>query len=123
MTIVYLIIAIVFESGWALTMKMSDGFSRWGYAGATVALYLLSVVFLALATRKMELGVAYAIWAGSGVALIAIAGVFLFKEPISVAKGVSIALIIAGIVGLQLSGVGHGTAANAELREPSPSAP
>lgn len=108
MTIIYLIIAILFESGWALTMKMSDGFSRWGYAAATVALYLLSVAFLALATRKMELGVAYAIWAGSGVALIAIASAFLFKEPISLVRGVSIALIIAGIIGLQLSGAGHG---------------
>lgn len=91
-------------------MKLSDGFTRWGYAAATVVLYLLSVVFLALAVRKMELGVAYAIWAGSGVALIAMASVFLFKEPISLAKAASIALIIAGIVGLQLSGAGHGAA-------------
>lgn len=114
MTMLYLIIAILFESGWALTMKMSDGFSRWGYAAATVVLYLLSVVFLALATRRMELGVAYAIWAGSGVALIAIAGVFLFKEPVSLVKGASIALIVAGIVGLQLSGA-HGAPTPADV--------
>lgn len=108
MTTIYLLCAIVLEVGWALTMKMSDGFTRLGYAAATIVLYILSMVFLSLAMRKLDLGIAYAIWAGSGVALIAIAGVFLFKEPFSLGKGVSIALIVAGIIGLQLSGAGHG---------------
>lgn len=88
-------------------MKMSDGFSRLGYAAATIVLYLLSVIFLSLAMKKLDLGIAYAIWAGSGVALIAIAGVILFKEPFSLAKALSIGLIVTGIVGLQLGGA-HG---------------
>jgi len=107
MTIFYLALAIVFEVGWALSMKKSEGFTKGGYVAATVAMYLLSVVFLALASRKMEIGVAYALWAGTGVALIAVGGMWLFDESVSVVKFASIALIVAGIVGLQLSGGGH----------------
>jgi len=105
---IYLVLAVVFEVGWALAMKQSEGFSKFRYAAATVVMYLLSVFFLALATKKLDIGVAYALWAGSGVALIAIAGVLLFKEPFTAAKAVSIGLIICGIVGLQFSGAaGH----------------
>ena len=70
-------------------------------------MYLLSVVFLALATRKMDIGVGYAIWAGSGVALIAIVGMLYFKEPATALKFVSLALIGAGIVGLSVARAGH----------------
>lgn len=107
MTWLYLIVAIVFEVGWALTMKLSDGLSKLPYAAATAVLYLLSVVFLSLATRKMDVGVAYAIWAGSGAALIALAGIAFFKEPVGALKLVSVALVCAGIVGLGVSGGGH----------------
>ena len=107
MVYVWLIVAILFEAGWAVAMKLSDGFTRVGPAAATVVMYLLSVVFLALAVKRIELGVAYAIWAGSGAALIALAGILYFKEPISAAKAAYLLLIIAGIVGLQLSSVGN----------------
>ncbi len=109
MTILYLVLAIVFEAGWAISMKLSHGFTRVGPAAATVVLYLASVVFLSLAAKKLDLGLAYAIWAGAGVVLIATAGVVYFKEPVSMLKVVSVGLIAAGIVGLNLSGVGHGT--------------
>lgn len=107
MTILYLALAIVFEVGWALCMKKSEGFTRAGYVAATIAMYLLSVVFLALASKKMEIGVAYALWAGTGVALIAVGGMWLFNESASAIKLVSIGLILIGIVGLQLAGGGH----------------
>ncbi|MBL0922170.1 MAG: multidrug efflux SMR transporter [Phycisphaerales bacterium] len=107
MTILFLALAVAFEVGWALSMKKSEGFTRVNWAAATVAMYLLSVVFLALASKKMEIGVAYALWAGSGVALIAVGGVWLFGESMNLAKAASIALIVAGIVGLQLAGGGH----------------
>lgn len=107
MTYLYLSIAIVFEVGWAIAMKLSKGFSRPGPAAATVVMYLLSVVFLSLAARKLEIGVAYAVWAGTGAALIALAGIAYFKEPASLLKMVSVGLIVIGIVGLQLAG-GHG---------------
>lgn len=107
MTILYLALAIVFEVGWALCMKKSDGFTKAGFAAATVAMYLLSVVFLALASKKMEISVAYALWAGTGVALIAVGGMWFFNESVSFVKLASIGLILLGIVGLQLANGGH----------------
>lgn len=107
MTYLYLALAIVFEVGWAIAMKVSDGFTKPRAVAATVVMYLLSVVFLALATKKMDIGIGYAIWAGSGVALIAVAGVVYFKEPMSALKVASLALIVAGIAGLQIAGGGH----------------
>lgn len=98
----YLVLAIVFEAGWAIAMKMSEGFSRPRAAMATVVMYVLSLVFLTLATRKMEVGTTYAIWAGAGATIIAAAGVVWFGEGVSVGKVVSVALIVAGIAGLQL---------------------
>jgi small multidrug resistance pump len=103
----WLSLAILFEVGWALAMKLSQGFSRLGPTIATIVMYLLSVLFLAIATRRMDIGVAYAIWAGSGVALIAIAGMAYFKEPVSAVKIASIAVIVVGIVSLQVSSGGH----------------
>jgi multidrug transporter EmrE-like cation transporter len=103
MTYFHLTLAILFEVGWALTMKLSQGFTRHTYTAATIVMYLLSVVFLALATRKMDIGTGYAIWAGSGAALIAIAGMTCFKEPVSALKIVSLLLIVAGIAGIQLA--------------------
>ncbi len=107
MTGVWLVLAIGFEVGWALAMKVSDGFRRPVPTAATVVMYLLSVVFLALATRRLDIGVGYAIWAGSGVALIAVAGILYFREPVTAVKVISLGLIVSGIVGLQLSGGGH----------------
>lgn len=107
MTYLWLTLAIVFEVGWAISMKLSHGLTRLWPTVATVVMYLLSVVFLALATKKMEIGVAYATWAGAGVTLIAAAGVVYFKEPLTAMKAASIALVVLGIVGLQVAGGGH----------------
>lgn len=102
MTILYMLIAIGFETGWAVAMKASDGLTRPAAAAMTIVCYLLSVVFLALAARRLELSMAYAIWAGSGVALVALSSVVLFRESLSVGKMISIGLIVAGIVGVHL---------------------
>jgi quaternary ammonium compound-resistance protein SugE len=107
MQYLFLVLAIILEAGWAIGMKLSHGFSRPWPAAATIVMYILSLVFLALATRKMPIGPTYAVWAGAGAVLIAIAGVVYFKEPFSIAKSASILLIVAGIVGLQLAGGGH----------------
>jgi len=106
MTYLWLALAIVFEVGWAIAMKLSEGLTKIGPTIATIVMYLLSVVFLALATKRMEVGPAYAIWAGSGAALIAIAGMIYFKEPVTAMKIISLGLIVLGIAGLQLAG-GH----------------
>lgn len=107
MIYVWLSVAIVFEVGWAVAMKLSNGFTRPAATAATIVMYLLSVVFLALATKRMDVGVAYATWAGAGVALIAIIGMTYFKEPASAFKIVSIGLIVLGIAGLQFARGGH----------------
>lgn len=106
MVYLWLSLAVAFEVGWAVSMKLSKGFTRPGPVVATVIMYLLSVVFLSRATRTIDIGVGYAIWAGGGVALIATIGMVYFKEPVSALKIASLALVVLGIVGLGLSGVG-----------------
>ena len=103
MTYLYLAIAIAAESGWAIAMKLSDGMRRPGPAVATVVLYILSLVFLALAVRRLDLGTTYAIWAGAGAAIIALAGHYYFGEAANAGKVVSLGLIIVGIIGLRFS--------------------
>ncbi|MFN0131291.1 MAG: DMT family transporter [Phycisphaerales bacterium] len=103
MTYVYLALAILCEAGWAIGMKASHGLSRPLPTAITAVLYILSLIFLALATRRLDLGTTYAIWAGLGAVLIAIAGVVAFSESVSPLKVASIAFIIIGVVGLQLA--------------------
>ena len=100
---VFLILAILFETSWALGMKWSQGFTRLGPSLVTVILYGLSLVFLTLATRRGDVGTMYAVWAGCGAALIALAGVFVFKEPFSLLRGLSLLLIILGVMGVNLA--------------------
>lgn len=107
MNTLYLVLAILLEAGWAICMKLSNGFAHRGYSAATAVMYILSLVFLTLATRKMDIGVGYAIWAGCGVALIALYGITALREPVTLVKVGSLALIIVGIVGLSLSRGGH----------------
>jgi multidrug transporter EmrE-like cation transporter len=107
MVYLWLALAVVFEVGWAMSMKLSDGFSKLAFTVATVVMYLLSVIFLALATKKMDIGTGYAIWAGCGVAMIAIIGMVYFKEPVTALKLVSLGLVVAGIVGLNIATGGH----------------
>ncbi len=107
MTALWLILAILSEVGWAVAMKCSSGFSRLVPSVITVIMYGLSVVFLALAAKRMEVGTAYAIWAGCGVTLTAVAGMIWLGEPMTALKLASIVLIGVGIFGLQIAGGGH----------------
>lgn len=99
----YLIIAIVFEVGWAIAMKKSDGLSKLPWTVAFGLMYLLSAAFLALATKKLDIGLAYAMWAGVGMAMIAIFGIVFLKEPAGALRVVSLALVLIGVVGLKMS--------------------
>jgi len=101
---IYLGFAIVFEVGGTTAMKLSDGFSKLLPSGLLIIFYTASFVLMALALKKLEVGMTYAIWAGVGTALIAVIGVLYFKEPMNLLKMISIALIIAGVIGLNLSG-------------------
>jgi len=106
MTFVYLSLAIVFEVTWAIGIKLMSNFKppiQWRTLIVTLAAYLLSLGFLMLSVRRMNIGTAYAIWAGSGAAIIALIGVLHFHEPRSTFKMISLLLVVAGVVGLNLS--------------------
>jgi multidrug transporter EmrE-like cation transporter len=114
MTYAYLALAIVFEVGWAIGIKVNRGFApplKPLPIAATFLMYILSFVFLALAARRMDIGMAYAIWAGLGAALIALIGIVYYHEPATALKIVSLVLVVAGVAGLNLAGGGHGPAA------------
>jgi small multidrug resistance pump len=98
----FLAIGIVFEVLGTVCMKFADGFTKLWPSVLVFLFYGLSLVSLVFVLKKLEVGIAYAIWAGCGTALIAVIGIIWFKEPVSIIKVVSITLIIAGIVGLEM---------------------
>ncbi|TCS33515.1 quaternary ammonium compound-resistance protein SugE [Paucimonas lemoignei] len=98
-----LLFAGVLEIVWLILFKQSEGFSRWGYAGAGLAVSLLSFGLLGWTLKTLPVGTAYAIWTGIGAAGGAIVGILLYGEPATAMRLACIALIIAGIVGLKLA--------------------
>lgn len=105
---IYLAGAIVFEVGGTISMKLSDGFTHTLPAIATYTFYGICFWLLAIALKTIEVSTAYAIWSGLGTALIATIGIVVFKEELNFFKVASLCLIIAGVVGLQLSSQAHG---------------
>lgn len=105
---VYLVFAIVFEVAATSFMKASQGLTRWQPTAAMLALYIVSFSLLTLAARSISISVVYAIWSGLGTALITLVGAVYFGEPGTPAKYLWIGVITAGVVGLNLSGGGHG---------------
>ncbi|AQR94706.1 DMT family transporter [Clostridium saccharoperbutylacetonicum] len=103
MSWIYLILAITFEILGTTLMKLSDGFSNVKYAIAMLILYVLSLSMLTLALKKLEIGIAYAIWSGVGIVLLSIIGVIFFKESINLPKIIFVSFILIGTIGLNLS--------------------
>jgi quaternary ammonium compound-resistance protein SugE len=102
---VALVAAGLFETAFAVCLKLSDGLRElWPTVGFAVAA-LASFGLLMLALRELDAGPAYAVWTGIGAAGAAAAGMIFLGDTVSVVKLVSIALILAGVVGLNLSGV------------------
>ena len=99
----YLALAIIFEVGGTTSMKLSEGLTKPLFSVLIFVLYGFSFVLFALALKKLDLGLSYAIWAGIGTAAIALIGYIWFKEPMGAVKVGSIALIIIGVVGLNLA--------------------
>ena len=98
-----LILAGLLEIGWAIGLKYTEGFTRTVPSMLTVAAMLASVVLLSFAMKSLPVGTAYAVWVGVGAVGTAILGIFLFGESAGAARLASLALIVAGIVGLKLS--------------------
>ena len=99
---IMLILAGIFEVTWACAMKFSNGFTVLLPSVITVAGYIASAIFLALALKQLPLGTAYAMWTGFGIIGTSVLGVLLFHERLSVLQVVCIVLIVIGIVGLKL---------------------
>ena len=99
-----LVLAGLFEIGWAIGLKYTNGFTSPGPSAAVVIGYGLSFWMLALVLRDMPIGLTYAVWAAVGTALIAAIGIVAFGEPATTLKLLSLGLIIAGVVGLNMAG-------------------
>jgi quaternary ammonium compound-resistance protein SugE len=99
---IYLTIAGLFEVGWAIGLKYTEGFTRLLPSVWTLTSMLLSIVLLGLALKTLPVGTAYAVWTGIGAVGTAILGIYLFNEPATTLRLMCIGLILSGIVGLKL---------------------
>ena len=98
-----LIVAGICEVVWAIGLKYAAGFTRFWPSVITVAAMLLSIVLLGLAMKSLPVGTSYAVWVGIGAIGTAILGIVLLGESASAGRLASLALILAGIVGLKLA--------------------
>jgi small multidrug resistance pump len=99
-----LTLAIAAEVAATVSLRYSEGFSRLVPSIIVVAGYATSFYLLSLILRELSVGTTYAIWAGAGTAAIALIGILVLGEPVTALKVASLALIVAGVVGLNLSG-------------------
>ena len=99
----YLFIAGLFETAWAIGLKYSAGFTKLGPSVFTVVAMMVSLYLLALALRTIPVGTGYAVWTGIGTVGAAILGILLFNESREIARILCILLIVAGIIGLKLT--------------------
>ena len=95
--------ASVFELGFTVVMKLSEGLRIAKYTALTVVSVCLSIGLLSLAVTKLPLGPAYAVWTGLGTVLNVGFGILVFGESKSVKKLLCVAAVVIGIVGLRLS--------------------
>lgn len=96
-------IAGLMETGWALGLKYSDGFTKLWPSVVTIVLALGSFYLLSLAMKSLPVGTAYAVWVGIGAIGTAVAAVFLFHEPVNLMRVMGVLLILAGIVALKFA--------------------
>ncbi len=98
----YLLIAGLFEIGWAIGLKYTEGFSRFWPSVGTVLAMIVSLAFLGLALKTLPVGTAYAVWTGIGAIGTVILGIVLFAEPATALRLGCVGLILSGIIGLKL---------------------
>lgn len=98
-----LVVAGLFEIGWAIGLKYTEGFTRLWPTLATALSMLISVWLLGIAMKTLPVGTAYAVWVGIGAVGTVLLGMLLFDDPVSPLRLISLLLIGAGIVGLKLA--------------------
>lgn len=96
-----LFVAGLFEVGWAIGLKYTEGFSKLWPSLWTLASMIVSLVFLEYALRTLPVGTAYAVWVGIGAVGTAVMGMWLFNESRDVARILCLLLIVAGVIGLK----------------------
>ena len=100
---IVLVVAGLFEVGWAIGLKYTEGFTRlWPTVGTVAAMYI-SLALLGVAMKSLPVGTSYAVWVGVGAVGTAILGIVLLGESANAGRLFSLALIVAGIVGLKLA--------------------
>jgi quaternary ammonium compound-resistance protein SugE len=99
----YLALAGLFEVGWAIGLKYTDGFTRIVPSVLTLVSMVVSVLLLGLALKTLPVGTGYAVWTGIGTVGTALLGIYLLGEPATAVRLACIGLIVAGILGLKLA--------------------
>ncbi|MBP1964067.1 quaternary ammonium compound efflux SMR transporter SugE [Paenibacillus aceris] len=102
----YLVIAGVFEVVWAISLKFSNGFTRLIPSCVTIVGMIISFYFLAVATKTLPIGTAYAAWTGIGAVGAIIIGTLFLNEPVSLLRILFMILILIGVLGLKFTS-GH----------------
>src|SRR3546814_4657220 len=101
-----LVLAGLFEIGWAIGLKYTEGFTRLWPSVGTVLAMSISLGLLGIAMKSLPVGTAYAVWVGVGAVGTAILGIVLMGEPANAGRIISLGLILAGIIGLKLASPG-----------------
>ena len=100
---IILVLAGLFEVGWAIGLKYTEGFTRLGPTIWTILAMIISLWLLGVAMKSLPLGTAYSIWVGVGAVGTVTLGIVLLGESVSAGRLISVAFIIAGIIGLKLA--------------------
>ena len=98
-----LVLAGLFEVGWAIGLKYTEGFTRLWPTIWTVLAMIISLLLLGIAMKSLPVGTAYSIWVGVGAVGTVILGIVLLGEPVNAARLISVGFIVVGIVGLKLA--------------------
>jgi len=98
-----LVLAGLFEIGWAIGLKYTEGFTRLWPTVGTIAAMMISLGLLGVAMQSLPVGTSYAVWVGVGAVGTAILGIMLLGESANPGRLVSLGLIVGGIIGLKLS--------------------
>lgn len=107
---IYLVVAGLFECGWAIGLKYTEGFSKIIPSLLTILAMAISLWLLSVAMKTIPIGTAYAVWTGIGAVGVAIMGMVLFGESRDIMRVICLLLIVSGIVGLKLVSSSHGSA-------------
>lgn len=98
-----LLVAALFEVGWAVGLKSTDGFTRFWPSVLTISAMVVSMTLLAIAVRTIPIGTGYAVWTGIGAVGTAILGILLFAEPVTAWRVLFLVMIVCGIAGLKIT--------------------